>query len=332
MRSSGRRIAAEPTIEADGTRTDGGLGQQRDSVHLRSLGFRGQVAKPIGQNALRRTLVSLGSEATGIAPGAKSKIRPLGTTVSEPHARILLAEDNAINQEVAGAVLKKLGFEVHLVANGNEAIQALCERDYDLVLMDCEMPELDGYEATERIRNGRTGVRNPLIPIIALTADALSGDRDRCLQRGMDDYLAKPAEPRQLAEVINKWLAAARIEAGRGLLPIQDVFDGEDLLARLLNERTLAAKIVAGFLNDFPRQLATLKKRLISGDAPGARLQAHALKGAAATVSAKALSAACGEAQRAAADGDLTRASALLARMDQQFEMLKTALEQQGWG
>ena len=122
------------------------------------------------------------------------------------HARILLAEDNVINQKVAGAILRKGGWEADVVSNGIEALRALAESDYDLVLMDCEMPEMDGFEATRRIRNGSAGTRNPQIPIIALTAGAMAGDREKCLLAGMNDYMTKPVGPPQLREMLKKWL------------------------------------------------------------------------------------------------------------------------------
>ena len=109
-----------------------------------------------------------------------------------------MVEDNPTNQDVAVAILNKLGYRADLAANGVEALAALREADYDVVLMDCEMPEMDGYEATRRIREPGTGTRNPQIPIIALTADAISGDREKCLQAGMNDYLAKPIGPRAI--------------------------------------------------------------------------------------------------------------------------------------
>jgi CheY-like chemotaxis protein/HPt (histidine-containing phosphotransfer) domain-containing protein len=257
------------------------------------------------------------------------------------HARILVAEDNRINQEVAVAMLKRLGYSAHLVANGVEAIQALREADYDLVLMDCEMPKMDGYEATRYIREGRAETRNLHIPIIAITADAMTGDRDKCLQAGMSDYIAKPVEPQQLAEVLEKWLSlpacgeasppAGESPANKEAVFDQPVFNQQDFLARLMGDKALARKVIAVFLDDAPRQLRILKTTLEEGDTDGARLQAHTLKGAAATLSAEALRALCSEAQEAAVAGELTRALALLPRMDEQFDLLKTALRQWGW-
>ena len=152
-------------------------------------------------------MLALGAkEARPTASAARPRRPQPRAARANSQARILVAEDNLTNQEVAVAMLKKLGYRADLVGNGVEALQALREADYDVVLMDCEMPEMDGYEATRRIRERRTGTRNPHIPIIALTADAMSGDRDKCLQAGMSDYLAKPVEPRQLADVLEKWL------------------------------------------------------------------------------------------------------------------------------
>ena len=120
--------------------------------------------------------------------------------------RILIAEDNVTNQQVALAILKKLGCSADAVANGKEALASLRSIPYDLVLMDCQMPEMNGYDAAACIRNPRSGVRNPQVPIVAVTAHAMKGDREKCLAAGMNDYIAKPVQPSTLAAILDKWL------------------------------------------------------------------------------------------------------------------------------
>jgi PAS domain S-box-containing protein len=251
------------------------------------------------------------------------------------HGRILVAEDNRVNQEVAIAILRKLGYQADVAADGEETIRALQQADYDAVLMDCAMPRMDGYEATRQVRKGLSGTRNPNIPIIAITADAMSGDRDKCLQAGMSDYLAKPIEPRQLAEVLQKWMnpPTAKVDSSDVPLPeeAKAIFDPDTLLARLMGDKDLASKVIAGFLADAPQQLHILKTKLEAGDAKGARLHAHNLKGAAATVSADALRALCFEVQEAAAVSQFTRALALVPQLEEQLEQLKAILKRSGW-
>jgi len=120
--------------------------------------------------------------------------------------RILVAEDNLINQKVAQAIIKKMGYEVDIVGNGQETINALQLIPYSLVLMDCQMPEMDGFEATRRIRQEGSMVLNPNIPIIAMTASAMSGDREKCIRAGMDDFIAKPVRKEELEEMLTRWL------------------------------------------------------------------------------------------------------------------------------
>ena len=138
--------------------------------------------------------------------------RHLIAEAAQCRSRILLAEDNAINQRVALAILKKLGYRADAVANGKEAVAALRDIPYDLVLMDCQMPEMDGYEAARLIRDPHSGALRPTVPIVAMTANAMKGDRERCIEAGMDDYISKPVQPRDLADTLDRWLG--RSQAG----------------------------------------------------------------------------------------------------------------------
>jgi len=203
----GRRIAADPQLEQTALvlMTDLCRRRQSDWAHLQTLGFTGHVSKPIWERSLREVLLHLGAKPGGVPPAEATRLQPR-VVRGNRRARILVVEDSSTNQEVAVAILGKLGHDADVVASGEEAVRVLQQIDYDAVLMHCEMPEMDGYEATHRIRERRTGTRNPQIPIIAVTADAMPGDRDKCMEVGMSDYLAKPFNPRQLAEVLEKWL------------------------------------------------------------------------------------------------------------------------------
>ena len=168
--------------------------------------FAGQLFKPVRQSLLRKKIqVALGrsSEPDAAEEIAIQKPDSTGSSLCAP--RIRLAEDNTVNQKVALAILKKLGYRADAVANGLEAVQALREIPYDLVLMDCEMPEMDGFEATGRIRTPESLVLNPDIPVIAMTAHAVGGDRERCLAAGMNDYIAKPVQTTALAALLEQW-------------------------------------------------------------------------------------------------------------------------------
>ncbi len=234
---------------------------------------------------------------------------------------ILVAEDNATNREVALAQLKKLGYHAVAVPNGAEAVQAIERGSYDLVLMDCEMPVMDGYEATRLIR-----VDRPDFPVIALTADAMSGDRDRCISEGMSDYLAKPVDLERLAEVLAKWLSRPDAEQ-----PPEPIFDEDSLVRRLMGDRELASAVLKGFIQDVPTQLNNLRQRLDAADAPGARSVAHTLKGASATVSAQSLQALAAAMEQAGVAGRLDRCIELLPGVAAEFERFKNSLQQSGW-
>ncbi|HEV3331599.1 MAG TPA: PAS domain S-box protein [Bryobacteraceae bacterium] len=252
----------------------------------------------------------------------RHSVGPRATTRKGRQARILVAEDNATNRQVALAQLKKLGYQADAVTNGAKAAEAVRQEHYDLVLMDCEMPVMDGFEASRRIRQSN----QPNIPIVALTADAMPEDRDRCLREGMNDYLAKPVDLARLEEVLAKWLPVS----GAGD-PAKPVFDEAPLLRRLMGDRELAGTIVDNYLQEVPSQLNNLRDRLDAADLPGVRLQAHALKGASATVSAVSLHAAALEMEQAGKDGQLDRCGEIFPCVLAEFERFKRALEHAGW-
>lgn len=145
--------------------------------------------------------------AVSASPENPSGIEGSGARTGKDHPlRILMAEDNAINQKVGRLILQRAGFNIDMVGDGNEALEAHRSQPYDLILMDCQMPTMDGFEASRQIRQ----LPDPQPIIIAVTANALLGEREKCLDAGMDDYLSKPFQAEQLVAVVNKWIPTAR--------------------------------------------------------------------------------------------------------------------------
>jgi CheY-like chemotaxis protein len=183
-------------------------GIRGDALRAKEMGFSAYLTKPIKGSQLYQCFETILNKT----PGDKNKRvqKPFVTRHDIPkngkqEIRILLAEDNPINQKLALRLIEKFGFHADAVFNGKEAVRALQKASYDLVLMDIEMPEMDGFEATQTIRNPESQVIKPSTPIIAMTAHALQGDRERCLKAGMNDYISKPIEPNKLLELIEKY-------------------------------------------------------------------------------------------------------------------------------
>ncbi len=322
----GERIAAVPGLSGTALVLMSGLGKPLELARLERLGFSGLLLKPIWparlEKAMKRALDGAKIEAGVPPPATASPSRPARGS------RVLVVDDNETNCLVAEAMLAELGFQPEAVASGTEALSALENGDYELVLMDCEMPDLDGYEVTARIRGGTTAARDSKIPIIALTADVTSEARAKCTAAGMNHYLAKPVDPEQLREALSRWVHAAPFAPALG----RDRFDEPSLVRRLMGNRVLAGKIVAGFLVDVPAKLHSLKAALERKDSATVRLLAHAVKGASANVSANSLRALAAEIERAGAADDLGAGSALVPRLEQEFELLSAALKGSGWG
>jgi CheY-like chemotaxis protein len=180
---------------------------QGRSRELRSIGIQEQLRKPVKLTALEDSLRTLlASEGD---PASQPVQRPAAAPEAHPctSARILIVEDNAVNQRVASALLARAGYRAEVANNGEEALSALARMPFDLVLMDCQMPVLDGYSATQRLRERESG-GSKHVPVIAMTANALPGDLERCLAAGMDDYLSKPVTREALYAALKRWLPA----------------------------------------------------------------------------------------------------------------------------
>jgi two-component system, sensor histidine kinase and response regulator len=242
--------------------------------------------------------------------------------------------------------LKKFGYSADVVKNGKEAVEALKKIPYDIVLMDCQMPGMDGYEATDEIRKWEKKLKtesadvsysnleavgeSKRVPIIAMTAHALKGDREKCLNAGMNDYIAKPIHPKKLCDMIEKWLnetqKAHEAKIVHESLPIDNIFDKNSFLERLLGDEDLAKEIIEGFIEDSLCQIGMIKEAFDNKDTDVIHRQAHALKGAAANISATALKELLYQIEIAGKTKDLTKVASLIPKLDEQFEVLKKSL------
>jgi len=204
----GRRIKNDPELAATIIVMVTSVGKRGDAAILEQIGFAGYLSKPVRQLQLYDCLTIVMERAATKTDKTKSGIVTRHTVAesSPRNARILIAEDDIINQKVAQKMLTNLGYQTDVAANGIEVIRALEIIKYDLVLMDCQMPEMDGYEATAMIRSAHSNVINHAVPIVAMTANAIQGDQEECIAAGMNDYLAKPVTKLKLAEVLEKWL------------------------------------------------------------------------------------------------------------------------------
>jgi CheY-like chemotaxis protein/HPt (histidine-containing phosphotransfer) domain-containing protein len=288
----------------------------RSDPRYLNAGFSGHLAKPLKPAALRAALSeALGVAAEEVAPAPRASL-PTGLAEQHP-LTILLAEDNAVNQKLALKLLERMGYAADVAANGAEAVAAVEHGHYDLVLMDVQMPEMDGLEATKRIIE-RHGPDRPRI--VALTADAMQDDRERCLAAGMDDYLAKPIRPAELAEALE-----------RAAQPAEGPLD-PDALDRLMEtaggDPEFVGVLLDSFNDDAPAILEELRDGLSTGDDAIVRRAAHTLKSNAATFGATALAELCAELEAHARTGELTNGQEAAGHIETAYGTARAALDE----
>jgi len=315
------------------------LGRQEDSTVLAELGFAASLTKPIRPSELYARLMTAitGVKNPGISrTHTHTRTEPLTLSKS---VRILLVEDNITNQQVAIGMLKKMGLHADAVANGVEAIKALEFIPYDLVLMDVQMPEMDGLEATRRIRHPESRVLNHRIPIIAMTAHAMQGDREKCLEAGMDDYITKPVTAGTLTEKLALWLPCENIVAKPALTspmpapqPLEGqqvpvVYDRAGFLERLMGDEETAKVVLDIFLQDIPKQLEAVKAAMDACDPVALANVVHSIKGAAANIGGEALRDLAAAMEQACKVGKAEWALQQYPELCQQFQRLKEAIE-----
>ncbi len=257
-----------------------------------------------------------------------------------PDYRILLVEDSRVNQQVAIAMLLKLGFHADVAEDGCDALLKLSEKRYDLVLMDCQMPCMDGYEAAFHIRNKPELAANRDVVIVAMTAYAIQGDKERCLAAGMDDYISKPVQKSDLALIVNTYFfknMQNKVQGGDGLSGGEyikasgDVFRIDELLQRLQNDEEIIRIIISQFMLDTPLQIRELQEAVERGDFEAVRHISHTIKGAAATVAAEELRSLASSIEQASKTGSVEQVGGELGELPSAFSRYASEAAASGW-
>jgi PAS domain S-box-containing protein len=356
------------------------VGLRGDAEEARGAGISAYLSKPVRQSELYNCLAAVMGRTDDTASSQLVTRHSLAETTGRFHAHVLLAEDTLVNQEVAREMLKGVGCQVDVVANGVEAVEAVSATSYDLIFMDCQMPEMDGYEATRIIRKKEekklkaqsakeeaafpTGRSNPAstvqyeasskrIPIIALTAHAMEGDREQCLTAGMDDYLTKPFTPDKLHTTLQRWLpkavgtsleeavasdrvpgaTAASQEAGEAKQTAQCPIDLKalDNIRALQREGApdMVSKVIDIYLKESPKFLQTLQEALSAQDATALQKAAHSFKSSSANVGAVGLSQLCKDMEAMGRENKTDNAEPLLSEIQAEYETVQAALTEQ---
>ncbi|WP_348697000.1 response regulator [Duganella fentianensis] len=332
-----------------------------DMLQLRAAGVAYQLIQPLRQSDLFECLLRPGVAAQPIASplpamspmdqlaAPVTALTPLvqaGTPRPRNSRRVLLAEDNPVNVEVASAMLESMGLDVSRAENGEQALHSVQHDAYDLVLMDCQMPVMDGFAATGAIRrHEQQQGQGHKLPIIAITANALQGDRESCLAAGMDDYLSKPFTRQTLGHTLARWINLPRQHSQQEAPPAMPApalqqpaaadADAGIALAALENIRALSPdqgnvlleKILQTYLRDTPLQLQAMAQAMQRQDDAALRALAHRLKSGSANVGALALAASCKQLEQLASQHSSASAAPLLATIDRQFQSVRQALE-----
>ena len=324
-------------------------GQRGDATKFKAAGFDGYLSKPIDQSILYNALL----QVAGVATDDQQLVTAYtARELPQFKARILVVEDNITNQMVAQGMLKKFGLQPDLAGNGEEALHALETLPYDLVFMDCQMPVMDGYEASRRIRDPQSRVLDRAVPIVALTANAMHGDREKCLATGMNDFITKPVDPHKLQQALQHWLpkresektalAAGQTERcsplkntapgdkpGEALLDSQQlVFDYAAMSDRLMNDADLIRTVSEAFLGDMTEQIEQLKTSVADDDCLTAATQLHKIKGAAANVGGMALSAHAQTMEQASQSEESKTLRQALPELEYRFTLLKATMDE----
>jgi len=289
-----------------------------DSQRCRDLGITGYFSKPVGEDELLSALqVLLGSASASVE---KELVTRHSLSEAQRRLHILLVEDNRINQKLAIALLEKWGHQATLAENGQLALDQLAHTKFDLVLMDMQMPVMGGLEATRNIRARESAAGLPRIPIIAMTANAMEGDREACLAAGMDDYLAKPIKAADLAGCLAKWSDGMSLSG-----VVEPGFNFERAMAAMDPE--IIEILVPAFLEHYRKDVDAIRQGVVTGDLETVMRNAHALRGTLAALGAEPARRRAAEIESAAKSGESASLASLIEEFEHELGALVSYLE-----
>ncbi len=336
-----RKIKSAPAIAGARMVLLTSLIYQFDAEELHAAGIAACLFKPVKQTQLLQCLTDvMTGSAAATAPAPAPKVRTAEPEAASPAAmprpiHILLAEDNTMNQKVAIGLLEKLGHRAEAVASGSEVLKAMRLVPYDIIFMDCQIPELDGYDTTREIRRREAAKRDSSgrrTYIIAMTASAWPGARAKCLDAGMDDYIAKPVRLADLEATLQRALENIRPASGNAAAPTATAILDTEALATLRelrqsNQPDPVAELIDLFLRDTPARLQEMRSAIANQDAAGLESAAHNLNGCASNLGAKQLAELCQRLEEQAQTSALDGAAAMLVQVEQEFANARSALE-----
>ncbi len=335
----GQKIKSDPDLSDIELVMLTASGQRGDVDRIKEIGFSAYLHKPIRRDELFNCLVSLFERSRESADTSDTVptnmiTRHVLSESEKKRVRILLVEDNLTNQQVALHILKKFGYHADVANNGKEAVVAVRKGEYDLILMDIQMPKMDGLKATKKIRIDESHNNSKRIPIVAMTAHAMQEHRGQALDAGMDDYISKPIDPAILLEKIKLWghhgnPVSPKNLANKPPMEIQDKqqktppINVKKALERAMDDKDFLEEILQQFLNDLPRQIIEMADTLSKNELATLAQQAHAIKGASANLSAEQLSAAALQLEKMGKQNEADHAAAALHKVEIEFERLK---------
>jgi two-component system, sensor histidine kinase and response regulator len=332
-RDLGRTIKNDPELKNTLLIMLTSVGQRGDAVALKKIGFDAYLIKPVKKSHLYDCLATV----LGVADAPREESPPPLITrytleeEKKKRIRILLAEDNVVNQQVALRILEKLGYRAEAVANGAEAVNALAMIPYDLVFMDVQMPVMNGFDATRTIRDPGSGVLNPRIPIVAMTAHAMEGDRERCIQSGMDDFISKPVSARGIDEVLEKYLkcrSESRVPSAVRGRRESDPVEIPRLKEISGGDPEIEGELIQLFLQSMEKHLRALASAARTEDREGLQREAHAVKGVSGNMGARKMQEMVERLEGICAGTDLARVAVILASLDAEFARARVYLKE----